>query len=328
MTLRHFREAIIRMTFGLAMVSTALAAGRSTNTNRAEQAFVPGAGVLVESVGDDFEDPEWKYIPHSPKSTEDIDERRREPTGRASNGRWYEGVMRGQPDIVKRVSTPAGGLPESEGALLLRSLYTGLPGRPSRKMHQDDFICNVHSRLRRTIPVGRMPSCVTRVYLPPIEQWERRSGSQFAFRAEVETTAVKNKKKSGFFGFSSSKPTNELYWPGMFIELQAKRNGQAEDAAFLLIRSNNRGGDFRGMAIEQTGWWTLGMSFSPNGMIHYYAKPGVEDLTEDDLIASQFPYGYRCERFRTFFYNVVNSDNGRTWSTAWIIDDPHVYLAR
>jgi hypothetical protein len=68
------------------------------------------------------------------------------------------------------------------------------------------------------------------------------------------------------------------------------------------------------------------MSFTPDGMVHYYARPGVEDLTAEDYITSQFPYGYRCERFRTFFYNVVNGDNGRTWSTAWIVDDPKVYV--
>ena len=31
------------------------------------------------------------------------------------NGRWYEGMKRGQPDVIKRVPTPAGGLPGSTG---------------------------------------------------------------------------------------------------------------------------------------------------------------------------------------------------------------------
>ena len=42
-----------------------------------------------------------------------------------------------------------------------------------------------------------------------------------------------------------------------------------------------------------------------------YAKPGIEELTEDDYITSQFPYSYRAERFRTFFYNICSADNGR-----------------
>ena len=68
-------------------------------------------------VSDDFEDPNWAYIPQDPKSTEDIDENQRGPMGRSTNGRWYEGIKRGHPDIVRRVPTPAGGLPGSTGSI-------------------------------------------------------------------------------------------------------------------------------------------------------------------------------------------------------------------
>ena len=51
----------------------------------------------------------------------------------------------------------------------------------------------------------------------------------------------------------------------------------------------------------------------------------VEDLTVEDHIATEFPYSFRAERFKTFFFNVCNGDNGRTWSTPWIIDDPTLY---
>jgi hypothetical protein len=30
----------------------------------------------------------------------------------------------------------------------------------------------------------------------------------------------------------------------------------------------------------------------------------------------------------TFFFNIVNNDDGRTWSTKWIIDDPELYVLR
>ena len=81
-----------------------------------------------------------------------------------------------------------------------------------------------------------------------------------------------------------------------------------------------------GPEINTTGWWTLGLSVSSNGAIHYYARSGVEDLTPDDYITSQYPYGYRAERFRAAFFNVINGDNGRDWSTTWVIDDTFVYL--
>ena len=67
---------------------------------------------------------------------------------------------------------------------------------------------------------------------------------------------------------------------------------------------------------------------TPDGKVHYYASPGVDDLTSEDHIASQYPYGFRCRQFHTFFFNVANRDDGRTWSTSWVIDDPSLYFNR
>jgi hypothetical protein len=291
---------------------------------------VPGTGSEVVGVADDFEDPNWEYIPRNPKSTEDIDENQRSPMGRSTNGRWYEGVKRGHPDVVRRVSTPAGGLPGSTGSLLLKSMYTGIPDQPSGTMHQDDFIANVQYRLKRPVQISEVPSVTTRVFLPPVDQWEDRSGPQFGFRLALETTAMVDKEVGvGIFKREKREMGNEIYWPGMFVEFESKTQTKKEhDFAYLRIRSNQKGGDFRGPQISTTGWWTMGMSVTPDGMVHYYAKPGIEDLTEDDYITSQYPYGYRAERFRTFFYNVCSADDGRRWSTAWIVDDPKVYLTR
>lgn len=285
--------------------------------------IVPGTGVQLTQVGDDFEDESWDFFPNGPKSSEDIDEQQRMPLGKSNNGRWYEGAKRGYPDVVKRVLTPEGGIEGSQGALLLRSLKTGIPGKISNEMHQDDFIANVQYRTGGPIPVAQCPSATTRVYLPPIEEWENRNGPHFAFRAAVETTIM----EKGKFFLAPSKEKEEIYWPGLFILRESKRvNGQMDDKLYFRVRSDRNGGDFRGPAIEQTGWWTLGLSFSPDGVVHYFARPGVENLTRDDYIASALPYGYRCERFRTFFYNVVNNDDGRTWSTSFIVDDPKVFV--
>lgn len=294
----------------------------------AQRPVVPGTGTEIAGVSDDFEDPSWDYIPNNPKSTEDIDDNQRAPMGRSTNGRWYEGVKRGHPDIVKRVETPPGGLPGSQGALLLKSRDTGIPGRPSGKMHQDDFICNVQYRLKRTISAAEVPSVTTRVYLPPVAEWEPRSGPHFGFRLALETTAM-IEQKIGRTRITRKQKGNEIYWPGMFVEFESKQQTKKEnDFAYLRIRGNTQGGDFRGPQITQTGWWTLGMSVTPDGMVHYYAAPGVDELTEDAYITSQFPYNYRAERFRTFFYNVCSADDGRQWSTAFIVDDPKVYTVR
>jgi hypothetical protein len=296
----------------------------------AQRPVVPGTGSEIVGVADDFEDPAWNYIPRNPKSTEDIDENQRSPMGRSTNGRWYEGVKRGHPDVVERVKTPAGGIPGSKGSLLMRSKFTGLPGRPSGTMHQDDFVANVQYRLKRRIEIAEVPSVTTRVFLPPVDTWENRSGPQFGFRLALETTAMVDKEVGiGIFKRTTQEMGNEVYWPGMFVEFESKSTtGKENDFAYLRVRGNQRGGDFRGPQITTTGWWTMGMSVTPDGMVHYYASPGVDDLTEDDYITSQFPYSYRAERFRTFFYNICSADDGQRWSTTFIVDDPKVFVLR
>jgi hypothetical protein len=322
----------MRMTLNRILCATAVLTfgGIQAGPAAAQRAVVPGTGSEIVGVADDFEETDWEYIPRDPKSTEDIDENQRGPMGRTKNGRWYEGIKRGHPDVVKRVSTPPGGLPGSTGALLMKSKFTGIPGQPSNTMHQDDFVANVQYRLKRPLYVSEAPSVTTRVFLPPVDEWEDRSGPHFGFRLALETTAMVDKEVgAGIFKRTKKEMGNEVYWPGMFIEFENKRETRKEeDYAYWRIRSNQRGGDFRGPQISQTGWWTLGMSVTPDGMVHYYAAPGVEELTEEDYITSQFPYDYRCERFRTFFYNVCSADDGRRWSTEFIVDDPKVYVLR
>jgi len=284
---------------------------------------VPGTGVQLANVGDDFEDSNWGFVANDPKSSEDIDEKQRMPLGKSTNGRWYEGAKRGYPDVMQWVPTPEGGLDGSQGALLLRTLKTGIPGKITNKMHQDDFIANVQYRNGGPIPVSQSPNVTTRVYLPPIEEWEMRNGPHFAFRAAVETT-IKEKSK---FILGAPHDKEEIYWPGLFVLRETKKvAGKNVDQFFFRVRADRNGGDFRGPDIETMGWWTLGLSFTPDGVVHYFAKPGVEELNANDYIASALPYGYRCETFRTFFYNSVNMDNGKSWSTPVVIDDPKVYV--
>jgi len=312
-------------------IRLAIAATIVTSTSSSSQAqrpVVPGSGTEIVGVADDFEDPSWNFIPNNPKSTEDIDDNQRAPLGKSTNGRWYEGVKRGHPDVVKRVPTPAGGLTGSEGSLMMKSRDTGIPGRPEGKMHQDDFVCNVQYRLKRTISVSEVPSVTTRVFLPPVAEWEQRSGPHFGFRLALETTAM-IEQEVGPLKLKRKEKGNEIYWPGMFVEFESKaQSKKGNDFAYLRIRSDSKGGDFRGPQITQTGWWTLGMSVTPDGMVHYYAAPGVDELTEDAYITSQFPYSYRAERFRTFFYNVCSADNGKQWSTTFTVDDPKVFISR
>ena len=51
-----------------------------------------------------------------------------------------------------------------------------------------------------------------------------------------------------------------------------------------------------------------------------------DDLTAADHITSQHPYSYTARDFRTFFFDVCNQNNGRTWSTPFVVDDPKLYV--
>jgi hypothetical protein len=286
---------------------------RTDNPSRTEKPFVPGTGTFMEKLCDDFEDPDWSYTYNLPKSSEEQDGQERGPGGHSSNGLWAEGAKRGTPDVVKRVPTPPGGIEGSTGALMFATLRSGVPGSISNTQQQDDLLMKFDRRLKSgSIPVAWRPSCTVRVYLPPFEEWERRNGPSFGMR-----TDVRGRKGSGEI---------EPYWPGIFILFHPKSRGNDADYAQLSIRSGPRGNDIHSTKIMEPGWWTLGVSFTPDGAVHYYAHAGVADLTDDDFIMSSFPYGDRCMTVNNFFFNVANLDNGKSWSTKWVIDDPKVFV--
>lgn len=288
------------------------------------QRIVPGTGKLIDYVGDKFEDPEWSFVQAGAKSSEENDEQSRYPLGYSTNKRWFEGPERGYPDQLKVVPTPEGGLDGSEYSLMIRTLHSGVPGRNSNDVQQDDLIVDCISRLGSSIPVSEVPNCVVRVYLPPDSEWENRTGPHFGFRAGVTTTT--QKPRTGLFA-SGSDPETEPYWPGMWIHYRRpadRKEGQAP--AFIKVRGDRLGRDFHVRDIQEFGWWTLGMTLTGDGMVHYYARPGVDKLTAEDYLTSQYPYSFRAERFRTFFFNICNRNDGRTWSTPILIDDPQLYL--
>ena len=286
--------------------------------------LVPGTGIKLRNVGDDFENEKWKWVANGPKSSREQDGAVRSPSGYSTNRRWFESPKRGMPDVIERIATPANGLPNSQGALRLQTLNTGVPGQPSHQMEQDDFIMSCASRIG-TISVSRSPSCTVRVWLPPFENWENRSGSHFGYRADLKTT-ISEKEKRLFFTKSVKKA--EAYWPGFFVQFHSSHDPRfPKDAAVLLIRGNNGGHEVGSLQLTP-GWWTLGMSFTPDGKVHYYGRQGVKNLRARDHLYSSFPYTYEAERFATHFFNSVNHNDGRTWSTPIIIDDPAVYALR
>ncbi len=75
----------------------------------------------------------------------------------------------------------------------------------------------------------------TRVFLPPVDEWENRSGPHFGFRLALETTAMVDKEVGiGIFKRTKREMGNEIYWPGMFIEFESKsQTRKPDDYAYL-----------------------------------------------------------------------------------------------
>ena len=130
---------ISRRQFGLsaAALGTSLLAGPVHAAQQPMKPIVPGKGIPVARTGDDFEAEDWVFYPQTPKSSWNIDEEVRAPGGVSKNLQWVEGAKRGQPDVVRRVPTPPGGLEGSKGSMLIQSLYAGVPGRLSHQQQQD-----------------------------------------------------------------------------------------------------------------------------------------------------------------------------------------------
>lgn len=297
------------------------------STELLAQGVVPGQGRVIPKVGDNFEDPKWKYTLNLPKSSSNIDERVRRPNAYSSNRRVLESDYRGTPDVVERVPTPPGGLPGSTGALLIQTKNAGIPGRLSYEMQQDDLILNPRGASRSEFSLHKNPSFVVRVYIPDFDEWENRVGSSFGIRADCHTYTMKKPKGLGIFGaLAGRRKEREPYWPGFFLQFNSKTDRRfEEDSATILIRGDQNGHEVAGPKITQPGWWTFGMSFTPDGRVHYYASEGIDDLTVNDHLYSSFPYGYKCEGFHSCFFNVTSMDNGNTWSTPWVVDDPTFY---
>ena len=253
--------------------------------------LIPGTGLKIEEMGDDFEDANWKWYTNGP--------------------------------------TPLGGPGGRKGSVLIRSLYRCVPGRFTRSCLQDDLIFGGGSRFGTFIDVKHQPSFLVHVYLPPWKYWDNITDSSLGIRCDVEGRPWKDLTRQLFTTRISDR--TQTYWPGFFIQFNSpddKRYNFTKPAALIIMRADERGEDVVGPEIKQPGWWTFGMSFTPDGRVHYYASPGVDPLTARDRIGSFFPYSNRTRKFNSFFFNVISRNDGKHWSTPWVIDSPYVHVAR
>jgi hypothetical protein len=304
-----------RRQFGLGTLALggSLLAGQAQGASRIMKPVVPGTGIPVARCGDDFEDEEWNFYPQHPKSSWNIDDNIRAPGGVTKNYQWVEAAKRGQPDVVRRVPTPPGGLEGSKGSMAIQSLYSGIPGTRTNQQQQDDLLHNGEQLAGRALPVTWSPNCVCRVFIVPHTRWEERNGASFGYRL-------------GLVGWG--KKNNEEYWPGMFFHMErGLKDNERTYAIRAWIRADEHGRDLPSLTLEPETWMTMGMSCTPDGACHFFLKAGIEDLEEKDCVGSYFCYNYRAHSWQCFFYNVINMDDGRSVGTPWIIDDAMLYCA-
>ncbi len=299
-----------RRQFGLASLalgSTCLVESAFGQGQKRYAPVIPGSGIRVARTGDDFEAEDWAYYPQHPKSSWNIDDNVREPGSHSKNGLWAEGAKRGTPDIVKRVATPDGGIDGSKGCMLFQSLYSGIPGRLSNQQQQDDLLHNSQA-MAGTIPVTWSPNCICRVCVPPFKFWEKRDGATFGYRTGLMA--------------------HEEYWPGIFLHMERQpTDGKKGPLVRAWIRADNGGRDMPSLTFQPEQWITMGISHTPDGAVHFFLRPGIDDLTKEDCVGSYWCYGYRAHTFQTFFFNVINMDDGRSMSTPWIVDDANLFAA-
>ena len=197
--------------------------------------------------------------------------------------------------------------------MVIQSLYSGIPGTITNQQQQDDLLSNSEQLAGRALPVTWSPNCVCRVFIVPHTKWEERNGASFGYRC-------------GLVGWG--KENNEEYWPGIFYHMErGLKDNQRTYAIRAWVRADGHGRDMPELTFEPESWMTMGMSCTPDGACHFFARAGIDDLEEKDCIGSYWPYSYRAHSFQCFFYNVINMDDGRSVSTPWIIDDAYLYCA-
>jgi len=205
------------------------------------------------------------------------------------------------------VPTPAGGLEGSTGSMLFQSLRSGIPGTLTHQAQQDDLLHNSQATAG-SIPVSWSPNCICRVFVPPTRYWEQRDGATFGYRTGLMA--------------------HEEYWPGIFLHMErVQKEGKLTHQVRAWIRADNGGRDMPSLTFAPETWITMGISHTPDGVVHFFLREGIDDLAKEDCVGSYWCYGYRAHTFQTFFFNVINMDDGRSISTPWVVDDAYLYAA-
>ncbi|MEQ1862256.1 MAG: hypothetical protein ABMA13_20250 [Chthoniobacteraceae bacterium] len=229
---------------------------------------VPGLGVVVDAISDEFEAP-WSF---------------NSQTNLSANGLWY-GSFRGAPEVIQLVTPPDGATAESASALRLRSIDVSDDGNPGMEDLVSDFYDS--TVLGRFLDFAEQPSFVTFAWFPPVADWPLAQ-NVFGFRlAAWDDTLV-----------SGGNPHGEYYpsiWAYRDSDGLGYLNARVGDGVVY---------DVIIAQITSTGWFTLGLSWNAQGQIEYYAAPGRRALGADDLLYTDTVSARRLDTVPYHFFSL------------------------
>jgi hypothetical protein len=275
---------------------------------------VLGRTVRLGALCDDFEDADWHY------------DYQRHTCYR----RFWRTDHRGEPKLLKRVTTPDDGKQGSTGALEIRTQALDIrtnkyysdeeikafrrprPAGPDFSiLTQDDLLtAEFAKKLGRKLTRADQPVFILRIWLPPFEQW------------------IKGCNNLGFRHAPRSNKSGE-YYPSIWLH-----DSPDTGPRFVFRIGTGVALDGVGEPIKQPGWWTLALAFDEEGIGHYYARPGVDLPTGKDRM-------FDTTRFRTAngtdnptmdhvgygFFSLAVPNDGKT-SPRFVIDDYEVWVVK
>jgi hypothetical protein len=259
----------------------------------------------VGNLCDDFENPKWKYNHQKHRSSNGF--------WRGSAGEKGSDISdRGDPAILERVTPPEDGKSGSTGAL---KIGTNIPDDDNNPKQEDLRTLYFEEKLKRKLTRADQPVFIMRVWLPPFDKW----GEYYSFGFRLE---------------AQSSNTSDSYYPSIWLKYNNRDGPHFFFRIFYLDGSKMRYHEEYGRPIKQSGWWTLAIAFDEKGTCYYYARPGVDALTEESKIFddTQFmaKYGIRAllmDRVNAGLFSLGYPEEGNI-TPRFVIDDYEVRVVK
>lgn len=165
----------------------------------------------------------------------------------------------------------------------------------------DDYV----RQFPRPVLNSERPFCVAHIWLPPFNEWP--------------TTPNYNGNYiyCGFRVTETRTQQGALLYPGIFLG----RDGTNNPVLYTRILAGFDGP--RGLLVS--GWWTVGIGWSAEGVISFYAAPGKVELTETDKFATDTALFPVLMKSVNGWFLDCSVEQGATVSSPWYFGDVQLF---